>query len=63
MTFGTMENVFIALKVTNLLTLFLLPFYRQGYQMFGVKISFVATRSGLLRWIDHIPHAEDSPDL
>lgn len=31
--------------------------------MFGVKTSFVATRSGLLRWIDHIPHAEDSPDL
>ena len=62
MTFGTMGNVFIALKITNF-DFTLLPFYRQGYQMFGVKTSFVATRSGLLRWIDHIPHAEDSPDL
>ena len=61
MTFGIIENVVIALKITNFLILLL--FYRQGYQMFGVKTSFVATRSGLLRWIDHIPHAADSPDL
>lgn len=31
--------------------------------MFGVKLSFVATRSGLLRWVDHIPHNKDSADL
>lgn len=36
---------------------------RSGYQMFGVKLSFVATRSGLLRWIDHIPHDPESPNL
>ncbi|RZF45628.1 hypothetical protein LSTR_LSTR010579 [Laodelphax striatellus] len=24
--------------------------YRQGYQMFGVALTFIATRSGLLRW-------------
>lgn len=24
--------------------------------MFGVKLSFVATRSGLIRWTDHIAH-------
>lgn len=30
--------------------------------MFGVVVSFVATRSGLLRWIDHIPHAPDSTE-
>lgn len=34
-------------------------FFSRGYQMFGVKTSFVATRSGLLRWIDHI---QSSPD-
>ncbi|XP_059617030.1 voltage-dependent calcium channel subunit alpha-2/delta-3 isoform X2 [Phlebotomus argentipes] len=36
--------------------------HRQGYQMFGVTVSFVATRSGLLRWVDHIPHPPDSPE-
>lgn len=30
--------------------------------MFGVKLSFVATRSGLLRWVDHIAHDPSSPD-
>lgn len=36
--------------------------YRQGYQMFGVKLSFVATRSGLIRWTDHIAHDPASAD-
>ncbi|XP_037043821.1 voltage-dependent calcium channel subunit alpha-2/delta-4 isoform X2 [Bradysia coprophila] len=34
----------------------------QGYQMFGVKLSFVATRSGLLRWVDHLPVNKDAND-
>lgn len=28
--------------------------------MFGVKLSFVATRSGLLRWVDHLPVNKDA---
>lgn len=36
--------------------------FRQGYQMFGVKLSFVATRSGLLRWVDHLPVNKDAND-
>lgn len=30
--------------------------------MFGVKLSFVATRSGLIRWVDHIAHDPNSAD-
>lgn len=40
----------------------IISIYRQGYQMFGIKLSFVATRSGLLRWVDHIAHDPTSPD-
>ncbi|KFB41437.1 voltage-gated calcium channel alpha2-delta subunit 1 [Anopheles sinensis] len=35
---------------------------RHGFSMFSVKTTFVATRSGLLRWIDHLPHSEDSTE-
>ncbi|KAI5752192.1 hypothetical protein M8J77_014740 [Diaphorina citri] len=28
--------------------------HRQGYSMFGVTLSFIATRSGLIRWKEHV---------
>ncbi|CAB3369336.1 Hypothetical predicted protein [Cloeon dipterum] len=34
---------------------------QQGYQMFGVAMTFVATRSGLLRWKDHSDPGADQP--
>ncbi|XP_038109214.1 voltage-dependent calcium channel subunit alpha-2/delta-4 isoform X2 [Culex quinquefasciatus] len=43
-------------------TLMALLHSRQGFTMFDVKTTFVATRSGLLRWIDHLPHPENSPE-
>ncbi|XP_052864386.1 voltage-dependent calcium channel subunit alpha-2/delta-4 [Anopheles cruzii] len=43
-------------------TLMALLHSRLGFSMFSVKTTFVATRSGLLRWIDHLPHSEDSSE-
>ncbi|KAL7039794.1 hypothetical protein ACKWTF_000119 [Chironomus riparius] len=60
-TFGQ-ENVRSNLKKEDkhpIATLMAL-LHRQGYQMFGVKTSFIATRSGLMRWKDHINHSEDA---
>ncbi|XP_059481802.1 voltage-dependent calcium channel subunit alpha-2/delta-3 isoform X2 [Neocloeon triangulifer] len=34
---------------------------QQGYQMFGVAMTFVATRSGLMRWKDHSDPIPDQP--
>lgn len=28
--------------------------------MFGLTLSFVATRSGMLRWTDHLPNPDPS---
>ncbi|XP_062707159.1 voltage-dependent calcium channel subunit alpha-2/delta-4 isoform X3 [Aedes albopictus] len=33
---------------------------KQGISMFDVQTTFVATRSGLLRWFDHLPHNDNS---
>ncbi|XP_075214887.1 voltage-dependent calcium channel subunit stolid [Lycorma delicatula] len=35
--------------------------HRQGYQMFGATLSFIATRSGLLRWQEHISTMQSDP--
>ncbi|RZC42869.1 Ankyrin repeat domain containing protein [Asbolus verrucosus] len=33
----------------------------QGYQIFGLTLTFVATRSGLLRWTDHTNNTDKQP--
>ncbi|XP_054277448.1 voltage-dependent calcium channel subunit alpha-2/delta-3-like isoform X1 [Macrosteles quadrilineatus] len=35
--------------------------HRQGYTMFGVTLSFIATRSGLLRWEEHMTNGQSDP--
>lgn len=42
--------------ILELISIFLTMFtciLSQGHHMFGVMLTFIATRSGLLRWRDH----------